>query len=133
MTAALADAEALPFRAPPGVRMVRIDARTGELPGPATDTVILEAFRPGTEPGVAFQDDDQFDIFGTGGDIFTPRRSVSDEGVPGMPGGDPATLDPNAQPGSPDELGLGNRGNPQPSPPADSEDNPVADSLGDTW
>jgi penicillin-binding protein 1A len=50
MTAALADQPATPFRIPPGVRLVRVDAETGLLPGPATGTVILEAFLPGTEP-----------------------------------------------------------------------------------
>ncbi len=50
MEAALAEAPATPFRTPPGVRLVRIDAETGLLPGPATRTVIAEAFLPGTEP-----------------------------------------------------------------------------------
>jgi penicillin-binding protein 1A len=35
---------------PPGVRLVRVDAETGLLPGPGSGTVILEAFMPGTEP-----------------------------------------------------------------------------------
>jgi penicillin-binding protein 1A len=50
MTEALADQPATPFRVPPGVRLVRVDAETGLLPGPGTGTVILEAFLPGTEP-----------------------------------------------------------------------------------
>jgi penicillin-binding protein 1A len=50
MTEALADQPATPFRVPPGVRLVRVDAETGLLPGPDTNTVILEAFLPGTEP-----------------------------------------------------------------------------------
>jgi len=50
MTAALADQPATPFRVPPGVRLVRVDAETGLLPGPGSGTVILEAFLPGTEP-----------------------------------------------------------------------------------
>jgi penicillin-binding protein 1A len=50
MTEALVDQPATPFRVPPGVRLVRVDAETGLLPGPETDTVILEAFLPGTEP-----------------------------------------------------------------------------------
>jgi penicillin-binding protein 1A len=50
MSEALADRPATPFRVPPGVRLVRVDAETGLLPGPDTDTVILEAFLPGTEP-----------------------------------------------------------------------------------
>ena len=39
-----------PFRMPSGIRMVRIDGDTGLLPGPATKRVLLEAFKPGTEP-----------------------------------------------------------------------------------
>jgi penicillin-binding protein 1A len=35
---------------PPGVRLVRVDAETGLLPGPSTDVAILEAYLPGTEP-----------------------------------------------------------------------------------
>jgi penicillin-binding protein 1A len=50
MSAALADQPATPFRIPPGVRLVRVDAETGLLPGPGTTSVILEAFLPGTEP-----------------------------------------------------------------------------------
>ena len=50
MTGALADQPATPFRVPAGVRLVRVDAETGLLPGPDTETVILEAFLPGSEP-----------------------------------------------------------------------------------
>jgi penicillin-binding protein 1A len=41
-----------PFRIPPGVRLVKIDARTGSLATPGTSIIIDEAFRPGTEPGL---------------------------------------------------------------------------------
>jgi penicillin-binding protein 1A len=50
MAEALVDRPATPFRVPAGVRLVRVDAETGLLPGPDTNTVILEAFMPGTEP-----------------------------------------------------------------------------------
>jgi penicillin-binding protein 1A len=50
MDVALADQPATPFRVPPGVRLVRVDAETGLLPGPGTGTVILEAYMPGSEP-----------------------------------------------------------------------------------
>ena len=50
MAAALADQPATPFRIPRGVRLVRIDGDTGLLPSPASERVILEAFKPGTEP-----------------------------------------------------------------------------------
>lgn len=51
MEKALADRPAIPFRTPPGVRMVRIDAATGGLAKPSSRTVITEAFKIGTEPG----------------------------------------------------------------------------------
>jgi penicillin-binding protein 1A len=50
MTAALKDQPATPFRVPSGVRLVRVDAATGALPGPGTEAAILEAYMPGTEP-----------------------------------------------------------------------------------
>ena len=50
MAAALADEPVIPFRIPRGVRLVRIDGDTGLLPGPKTRRIILEAFKPGSEP-----------------------------------------------------------------------------------
>lgn len=50
MKEALAGQPAVPFRIPPGVRLVRIDAETGLVAGPGDANVILESFRPGTEP-----------------------------------------------------------------------------------
>ncbi len=50
MQKALADQPATPFRVPDGVRLVRIDADSGLLPGPSTESIILEAFLPSTEP-----------------------------------------------------------------------------------
>jgi penicillin-binding protein 1A len=50
MTAALEGQPATPFRVPPGVRLVRVDAETGLLPGANTQVAILEAYLPGTEP-----------------------------------------------------------------------------------
>jgi len=50
MEKALADAPAIPFRIPPGVRLVRIEHDSGRLAQPGDRNVILEAFRPGTEP-----------------------------------------------------------------------------------
>ena len=50
MAEALAEQAAIPFRIPPGIRLVRVDSRTG-VPARAGDrNVILEAFKPGTEP-----------------------------------------------------------------------------------
>jgi penicillin-binding protein 1A len=50
MTAALANAPATPFRIPHGIRLVRVNPRTGLLARPGERGVILEAFKPGTEP-----------------------------------------------------------------------------------
>ncbi|MEM1152027.1 MAG: hypothetical protein AAGI03_16025, partial [Pseudomonadota bacterium] len=124
MQAAMKDREALPFRRPPGVSMVRIDARTGTLPTPSTDSVIEEAFRPGTEPGFRFDDDEGLQISGSGGDIFGRSVASEDPVLPGAPG----EAKPDDIPGSLDELGLGT---PQPLPEPGEE--VVAERLGDTW
>ena len=50
MIAALKDKPGVPFRIPPGLRMVRINAKTGTLAQPGDKIVILEAYKPGTEP-----------------------------------------------------------------------------------
>jgi penicillin-binding protein 1A len=51
MKVALADKPAVPFRVPPGIKLIRINAKTGLRAGPGeTGGVILEAFKPGTAP-----------------------------------------------------------------------------------
>ena len=50
MVAALADAPATPFRIPPGLRLVRVNAETGQPARPGDRRIIFEAYRPGTEP-----------------------------------------------------------------------------------
>jgi penicillin-binding protein 1A len=50
MKTALADKPAAPFRVPPGIKLIRVDAHTGMRAGPGTEKVILEAFKPGTAP-----------------------------------------------------------------------------------
>ncbi|HLB80050.1 MAG TPA: penicillin-binding protein 1A [Dongiaceae bacterium] len=50
MAAALADRPAIPFRVPPGIRLVRVNALTGQRAQPGDDKVILEAFAAGSEP-----------------------------------------------------------------------------------
>jgi penicillin-binding protein 1A len=47
---ALADKPAVPFRVPAGIKLIRVDARTGMRAGPGDTRVILEAFKPGTAP-----------------------------------------------------------------------------------
>ena len=50
MAEALKDQPAIPFRIPPGIRLVRVNAVTGQLAQPGEGNVILEAFKPGTLP-----------------------------------------------------------------------------------
>ena len=50
MKVALADKPAVPFRVPPGIKLIRVDLKTGVRAGPGDPKVILEAFKPGTAP-----------------------------------------------------------------------------------
>jgi penicillin-binding protein 1A len=50
MAAALEGKPAIPFRVPPGIRLVRVNGLTGRLARPGDRGVILEAFKPGTVP-----------------------------------------------------------------------------------
>ncbi len=50
MAAALKDQPAIPFRIPAGIRLVRINGDTGRLAKPGDRKVVLEAFKPGSEP-----------------------------------------------------------------------------------
>ncbi len=50
MAAALENQPAIPFRVPPGIRLVRINAETGVVAQRGDKRVFLEAFKPGTEP-----------------------------------------------------------------------------------
>ncbi len=61
MKVALADKPAAPFRVPPGIKLIRVDAKTGMRAGPGTERAILEAFKPGTAPP------DNYSVVGYGG------------------------------------------------------------------
>jgi len=50
MKVALADKPAVPFRVPPGIKLIRVDLKSGQRAGPGTERAILEAFKPGTAP-----------------------------------------------------------------------------------
>jgi penicillin-binding protein 1A len=47
---ALADRPALEFRVPPGIKLIRIDPKTGLRAPPGAPGAILEGFKPGTAP-----------------------------------------------------------------------------------
>ena len=50
MKNALERSSAIPFRVPPGIRLVRVNAATGVVAKRGDKSSILEAFKPGTEP-----------------------------------------------------------------------------------
>jgi len=54
MKQALANKKPVPFRIPPGIRLVRINHKTGLRAQPGDDDVILEAFKPNEEPDDAY-------------------------------------------------------------------------------
>ncbi len=66
MISATAGQPAVPFRIPPGIKLIRINRKTGMRAGAGDKTAILEAFKPGTEPPGAYSvigrttDDRQF-------------------------------------------------------------------------
>jgi penicillin-binding protein 1A len=74
MKVALANKPAMPFRVPPGIKLVRVDLKTGTRAGPETQRAILEAFKPGTAPP------DNYSVVGYG-------NGESGQGSPGVPPG----------------------------------------------
>ena len=50
MAGALQDQAATPFRIPSGIRLVRVNQDSGRLAKPGDKKVVLEAFKPGSEP-----------------------------------------------------------------------------------
>ncbi|NOJ48056.1 penicillin-binding protein 1A [Bradyrhizobium archetypum] len=74
MKLALADRPATPFKVPPGIRLVRIDAKSGMRPNPGDGgRTILEAFKPGTAPP------DNYAIVGV---ADTDGRIAAQPGIP---------------------------------------------------
>ncbi len=68
MKVALADKPAVPFRVPPGIKLIRVDLKTGQRAAPGTERPILEAFKPGTAPP------DSYSVvgYGSGGGAPSP-------------------------------------------------------------
>jgi penicillin-binding protein 1A len=56
MAEALKDEPPIPFRIPEGIRLVRVNATTGQRATRGDRRVILEAFKAGTEPPLAGAD-----------------------------------------------------------------------------
>jgi len=85
MEAALEDEPALPFRIPPGVRLVSVDHVTGGIPTGGSGEIIVEAFRPGTEPGAVFDDRGGFSISGNRGASENGNGDTIDPFAEGLP------------------------------------------------
>ena len=103
---ALAGRPAVPFRVPPGVLLVRVDPRTGLPPQPGDSNVILEPFKPGTEPTSSQRTvlgGDEIDEGGTG-QGGTGQSGAGQDGAgqigqaAGVAGGSQAAAPPAASP-----------------------------------
>ncbi len=77
MRDALEGQPGIPFRVPPGIRLVRIDGKTGRIAGPGDQNVILEAFKPGTSP----TEDESLLISGIQTEISGENPSDSGQGI----------------------------------------------------
>jgi penicillin-binding protein 1A len=82
MKFALADKPAIPFRMPAGIKLIRVDPKTGMRAGPGdSGRTILEAFKPGTAPP------DNYSIIGVADDEGRiPQGTAPDAGDIMRPG-----------------------------------------------
>jgi penicillin-binding protein 1A len=90
MKEALADQPAAPFRIPPGLKLARVNLRTGLRAGEEDPQSIVEAFKPGEEP------DDAYSVIG-----FT------DQNTSGIPRDDESSADDAYQAGPRSSPGYG--------------------------
>jgi penicillin-binding protein 1A len=86
MGAALKDQPAIPFRIPPGINLVRVNAETGQLAHSGDKKVIYEAFKPGTEPS----DEGPAVAAGAGGIVDDEDAASMGAPVQDTPSTDPA-------------------------------------------
>lgn len=86
---------AIPFRVPPGITLVKVNAKTGQLANGEGSGIILEAFKEGTEPrfessapsvGLFGNVPDPSDTYDAGtGPAAPPQGAVLDGGAPLAP------------------------------------------------
>ena len=67
MKVALADKPPVPFRVPPGIKLIRIDRKSGLRASGEGGSTILEAFKPGTAPP------NSYSIIGASGGSVSPE------------------------------------------------------------
>jgi penicillin-binding protein 1A len=99
MREALVDVPPVPFRAPPGIKLVRVNHKTGLPAGAGDKTAILEAFKPGQEPAGSVPEDE-----GLGG------GQVASDGFGGPPPDAPPGPPPGPPPGNDHALTSGTGG-----------------------
>ncbi len=75
---ALKDVAPVPFRVPPGIRLVAVNKRTGMKALPGDPDTIMEAFKPGTAPP------DTYSVIGYDADEFGKARKVTPEQERGL-------------------------------------------------
>ncbi len=71
---ALAEKPPIPFRVPAGIKLIRVDRKSGLRAGPGSGQVILEAFKPGTAPP------DNYSVIGVSGTDGQPYGGATIEG-----------------------------------------------------
>jgi penicillin-binding protein 1A len=81
MTMALADQAPIPFRTPPGLRLVRVGATTGAPAGSGDPGAIWEAFLPGTEPGTDHPPPPGADMLTNAGSQNLPSATTGTGGI----------------------------------------------------
>ncbi|HXQ83997.1 MAG TPA: penicillin-binding protein 1A [Xanthobacteraceae bacterium] len=74
---ALVDKPPIPFAVPPGIKLIRVDAKTGMRAVAGDPKVILEAFKPGTAPP------DSYSVIGTDTASGVPLNPVSPDSAAG--------------------------------------------------
>ncbi|MER2606096.1 MAG: penicillin-binding protein 1A [Siculibacillus sp.] len=75
---ALKDTSAVPFRVPPGIRLVAVNRATGMRASPGDGGAIMEAFKPGTAPP------DTYSVIGVDGEEFGRSQRVTPEQERGL-------------------------------------------------
>jgi len=63
----------VPFRAPEGIKLIRVNAKTGLRAQPEDENVIMEAFKPGNEPPDPFSYVGYPSAFAPGAEGENPR------------------------------------------------------------
>ena len=84
---ALADKPAIPFKVPAGIKLIRVEAKSGMRAGPGDGgRTILEAFKPGTAPPDNYSVIGVADADGSGGMRMMPQGAAPDAGSIMRPG-----------------------------------------------